>query len=334
MLLFANDGPVSGLQCVPHVGRYPPRPTSASQRAAATWAGISETDAKLAPATCGFLPRWIMGRACGWGEYHLFFQYNPYGWRWANMHGGHAVSKDLVHWEELSTALVPWTQAVAHCFSGSAVVDERNTAGFQAGDEKTIVAAFTDTGCGEAIAFSTSPNLKDWEYESRLDGFYECPELFELPVDGDPANTRWVAFAADAKYVLGRFDGETFTPEHEGKHQVHWGAFYASQLFTGAPDGRHIQIGWGRINMDGMPFNQMMTFPCELTLRTTDEGLRMLAAPVKEIELLHQRKHALQAVQVRPGESVTVATRGRLFDIRAEFEVGRGLPSACKSATP
>jgi fructan beta-fructosidase len=188
------------------------------------------------------------------GEYHLFFQHNPYGWRWANMHWGHAVSKDLVHWEELPTALFPWTQAVAHCFSGSAVVDARNTAGFQSGDEKTIVAAFTDTGCGEAIAYSndrgrtftyyegnpvvkhkgrdpkviwyepgghwvmavyteqdasraiafyTSPNLKDWEYQSRLDGFYECPELFELPVDGDPANTRWVVFAADAKYVLG-----------------------------------------------------------------------------------------------------------------------------------
>jgi fructan beta-fructosidase len=308
------------------------------------------------------------------GEYHLFFQHNPYGWRWANMHWGHAVSKDLVHWEELPTALFPWTQAVAHCFSGSAVVDARNTAGFQSGDEKTIVAAFTDTGCGEAIAYSndrgrtftyyegnpvvkhkgrdpkviwyepgghwvmavyteqdasraiafyTSPNLKDWEYQSRLDGFYECPELFELPVDGDPANTRWVVFAADAKYVLGRFDGKTFTPEHEGKHQVHWGAYYASQLFTGAPEGRHIQIGWGRINMDGMPFNQMMTFPCELALRTTDEGIRMLAAPVKEIELLHQRKHALQTVQVQPGEPVTVPTRGRLFDIRAEFEVGQ-----------
>jgi fructan beta-fructosidase len=75
--------------------------------------------------------------------------------------------------------------------------------------------------------------------------------------------------------------------------------------------------------MDGMPFNQMMTFPCELALRTTDEGIRMLAAPVKEIELLHQRKHALQTVQVQPGEPVTVPTRGRLFDIRAEFEVGQ-----------
>lgn len=308
------------------------------------------------------------------GEYHLYFQHNPYGWGWDNMHWGHAVSKDLVHWEELPIALYPWTQAVAHCFSGSAVVDAQNTAGFQTGDEQVIVAAFTDTGCGEALAYSndrgrtftyyegnpvvkhkgrdpkiiwyepgehwvmavytepenaqaiafyTSTNLKDWQYQSRLDGYFECPEIFELPVDGDAANTRWVVFAADAKYAIGRFDGKTFTPEHEGTHQVHWGAYYASQTFSGTPGGRRIQIGWGRINMDGMPFNQMMTFPCQLTLRNTEEGIRMLAAPVREIEILHQQRHALNAMQIEPGASVSVATSGRLFDIRAEFEVGQ-----------
>ena len=258
------------------------------------------------------------------GEYHLFFQHNPYGWGWDNMHWGHAVSRDMVHWQQLPEALYPWTQAVEHCFSGSGTVDEANTAGFQTGDEKVIVAAFTDTGCGEAIAYSndrgrtfhllrgqpggqahrarsqgllvragralgdgrlrrrrhgrcpeaaiafyTSPDLKDWELQSKLDGFFECPEIFELPIDGEASNTRWVVFAADAKYVIGRFDGKKFTPEHEGKHQVHWGRYYASQTFDRMPDGRRIQIGWGRIDMEGMPFNQMMTFPCRLTLRTT-----------------------------------------------------------------
>jgi fructan beta-fructosidase len=307
------------------------------------------------------------------GQYHLFFQHNPYGWKWANMHWGHAVSKDLVHWQELPDVLYPWTQAVGHCFSGSAVVDEQNTAGFQTGNEKVIVAAFTDTGCGEAIAYSndrgqtftyypgnpvvkhagrdprltwyapgnhwvmavydegksraiafyTSANLKDWQFQSRLEGYYECPEIFELPVDGDAANTRWVVYAADAKYAVGRFDGKTFTPEHEGKHQVHWGAYYASQTFSQTPDGRRIQIGWGRIDMPGMPFNQMMTFPCRLTLRTTDDGIRMFAAPIQEIELLHKRKLALGAARIEPGAPASVATSGRLFDIRAQFDVGQ-----------
>lgn len=306
------------------------------------------------------------------GEYHLFFQHNPYGVSWGNMHWGHAVSRDLVHWDELPIALYPWTQAVAHCYSGSAVVDQRNTAGFQTGDQPAIVAVFTDTGCGEslaysndrgrtftyyagnpvlkhrgrdpkviwyepgghwvmavydeadqsrAIAFYSSSNLKDWQLQSRLEGYFECPEIFELPVDGDPTNTRWVVFAGDARYAIGRFDGRTFTPEHEGKHRVHWGAYYASQTFSGAPDGRRIGIGWGRIDMDGMAFNQMMTFPCALTLRTTDDGIRLFAAPVREIERLHRRRHALRDVQVSPDAPASIAASGRLFDIRAEFAI-------------
>jgi fructan beta-fructosidase len=75
------------------------------------------------------------------GEYHLFYQHNPYGWNLGNTHWGHAVSADLVHWKELPEALYPDEHGVM--FSGSAVVDEHNTAGFQVGDEKTMVAIFT-----------------------------------------------------------------------------------------------------------------------------------------------------------------------------------------------
>ena len=88
------------------------------------------------------------------GEYHLFWQSNPFGPKWANMFWGHAVSKDLVRWEELPVALYPRVMAAGHCFSGSANVDENNTGGWQTGDEKVIVAAFTDTARGEALAVS------------------------------------------------------------------------------------------------------------------------------------------------------------------------------------
>ena len=75
------------------------------------------------------------------GEYHLFYQYFPDSTVWGPMHWGHALSKDLIHWENLPVALYP--DDSGYIFSGSAVVDENNTAGFQTGSEKALVAFFT-----------------------------------------------------------------------------------------------------------------------------------------------------------------------------------------------
>ncbi|MBK8977468.1 MAG: glycoside hydrolase family 32 protein [Planctomycetes bacterium] len=306
------------------------------------------------------------------GEWHLFFQHNPYGWSWGNMHWGHAVSRDLVHWQQLPIAIYSRGRGDL-AFSGGAVVDERNTSGWQTGDQKVIVASWTSTGRGECLAYSndrgrtftefagnpvvrhagrdpkivwyepgrhwvmvvygevdgrrtlefhTSADLQSWRLASRIDGWYECPELFELPVDGDPGRTRWVVFAGDARYAIGDFDGEAFTPLHTGKHRLHYGDYYASQTFSNAPDGRRVQIGWARIAMPGMRFNQAFTLPHELTLRTTPDGVRMFAEPVVELDSLAREVRAVTAQQLDGERSIELAIGTELLDVRATFELG------------
>ncbi len=78
------------------------------------------------------------------GEYHLFYQYHPQSTVWGPMHWGHAISKDLVTWEEKPIALYP--DELGAIFSGSAVVDWNNTSGLQTGEEKVLVAIFTHHG--------------------------------------------------------------------------------------------------------------------------------------------------------------------------------------------
>ncbi|NAZ82387.1 glycoside hydrolase family 32 protein [Kineococcus sp. R8] len=218
------------------------------------------------------------------GEYHLFYQYNPLGDQWGNMSWGHAVSTDLVHWEELPVA-IPFTDQ-EHVFSGSVVVDVAGTSGFGTPEEPAMVAVYTslDTATGrqaQSLAYSTdrgrtftkfpgnpvldvgskefrdpkvfwyapggywvmavtlsterkvqfyrSADLRSWEHLSdfgpanAVDGVWEMPDLFELPVDGDPARKRWVlvvnlnpgsvAGGSGAQYFVGDFDGRRFTTE-------------------------------------------------------------------------------------------------------------------------
>ncbi len=309
------------------------------------------------------------------GVYHLFYQHNPYGWGWGNMHWGHAVSHDLVHWEELGDVLYPDHLGVM--FSGCAVVDWQNTTGFQDGDDPPLVCIYTAAGepytqclaysadsgatwvkyAGNAVlghiaghnrdpkviwhapsaqwvmalylvdndyALFGSPDLKTWRKlcDVHIGDATECPDFFELPVDDDPANTRWVFWGANGNYVLGSFDGETFTPETEVLCYAQGGNSYAAQTWSDTPDGRRIQIAWLRVNLPGMPFNQMMAFPCELTLRTTPEGVRLCSWPVREIETLYRQAHRWQDVTLTPGENVLSGIMGNLFDIHADIEPG------------
>ena len=311
------------------------------------------------------------------GEYHLFYQHNPYEIDWQNMHWGHAVSKDLIHWQELPDALYP--DELGMMFSGSAVVDFNNTSGFQTGEEKPIIAAYTadrperqvqciaysnDRGRTfnkyednpvidskekwnssdtrdpkifwhvdskkwvmvlfekDGHSFYNSDDLKSWTYQSHIGGFWECPELFQLPVDGNKDNKKWVIYGASGTYMIGEFDGQKFKPETEKLNYLS-GKMYAAQTYNNIPEsgGRRIQIGWGQITHPGMPFNQMMTFPTELTLRTTRNGIRLFSEPIQEIEILHKKSYYLSNLSKDEANAKLKSLKGDLFHIKMKVKL-------------
>ena len=193
---------------------------------------------------------------------------------------------------------------------------------------KWIIVLYLDHG---AFVFFTSDNLKSWEKQSTLNiedfgvkdiaAFEDCPELFQLPVDGDPNNTKWVLYAGSGDYVLGDFNGKRFVHETGLIKYNHGDCFYASQTFNNVPesDGRRIQIAWGTVDFPGMPFNQMMTFPVELNLINTQQGVRMVAWPVSEIERLYQNSTCQEDVVLRPGETLLNDIDHRALDIMISF---------------
>lgn len=102
------------------------------------------------------------------GVYHLYFQYNPYGSVWGNMHWGHSTSTDLMHWKFEGCAIVP--DAWGAIFSGSCVVDHDNTAGFGKGAVIAFYTSAKSTPWGDVQAESMAYSLDNGKTFTKYEG--------------------------------------------------------------------------------------------------------------------------------------------------------------------
>lgn len=174
----------------------------------------------------------------------------------------------------------------------------------------------------------TSTNLLDWKDEKKpISNSYECPDIFELPVDGDRSNTKWVLIQGNGRYSIGSFNGIEFK-EEAGRFPCDIGPnFYATQTWenTGTGDGRRIQAAWMRFSdFPGMPFSQQVSFPCELTLRSTPNGPRVFREPIREIELLHNGQDSWTNRTLNANQVLPLEPSGQLFHIKAAVSIPEG----------
>ena len=132
------------------------------------------------------------------GVWHLYYQYNPYGSQWENMTWGHSISRDLVHWEAQPLAIeADWLGAI---FSGSAIVDKDNTAGF---GRNAIVAMYTSAGAAQtqSIAYSADGGQTFTKYSGNPVITFNAPDFRDPKVFWYEPSKRWIVVLAVGQEV-------------------------------------------------------------------------------------------------------------------------------------
>lgn len=197
------------------------------------------------------------------------------------------------------------------------------------------------------VVLYKSDDLKNWELLSTFGpanatgGVWECPDLFQLPVDGDQGNLKWVLTVnlnpggpnngSAGQYFVGDFDGTTFTsastvteglqvPERLGDYQwLDWGRdYYAGVSFSDAPDNRRLMIAWMNNweyanHIPTTPWRSPMSLAREISLQTSDGNLLLVQQPAGDWTALASpapfclpETTVAHGVQVLPGAAGTV----------------------------
>jgi levanbiose-producing levanase len=203
---------------------------------------------------------------------------------------------------------------------------------------------------GDHIRFFTSKDLLNWELIESFGygkyvrgGVWECPDFFQLTVDGDENNKKWVLSistganpntnGSDSEYFVGTFDGKRFVSDHpEGfvLKNEYGKEMYAAMSFSDIPasDGRRISLGWMSnwdypFSFPTSPWQGQMSIPRELTLKTVPgEGVRMLQNPIKELEQLRGPAFSRSNSIVKMDDpNLLSELNGSAYEIVAEFEL-------------
>lgn len=156
--------------------------------------------------------------------------------------------------------------------------------------KRWILALYLD---GNRYGLFSSQNLRSWTQLQTVEmpNASECPDFFELPLDGDAKHRKWVFWGASGYYRIGSFDGRTFKPETDSIRSNFGNTSYAAQTFFNDPKGRRVQIGWFNGSVfPGCGWNQQLGFPTELRLVSTPSGPRLTFQPVDEIRKLRARR--------------------------------------------
>ncbi len=200
---------------------------------------------------------------------------------------------------------------------------------------------------GDHVRFYVSTNLLEWSYtgsfgekEGSHDGVWECPDLFELPVEGSEER-KWVLIVSigdhpdcpegsRTQYFIGRFDGRTFANDELPERVLwldHGRDNYAGVTWSDVPvgDGRRLLIGW----MSNWKYANLtptqgwrgaMTVPRELSLRRGEEGIRLFQSPARELLRLRRDGRQWRHIRLVPGQPFAPGVRGEGLDIRTVWK--------------
>lgn len=190
--------------------------------------------------------------------------------------------------------------------------------------KKWVMAIFE-----QGTTFYGSEDLINWVKLSHIKFGFECPDLVELPLDGDPNNMKWVIYDAAGKYLVGHFDGKSFIDENQSKEDLFMDVgpdFYAGQSFFPytLPQKKYIQLAWmdewnGGIGEE--PWERNATFPVELGLVKRDGKMRVTRTPIAAIKALYKDAPVRIGKSEVGAENLLKDVRSKTFDMTLTFDL-------------